>query len=64
MKSEIQNSILRLSFLCCTTDIKITWINPGRRQGFNQPKEMVYNIIFPTETNFPIKLRLDFFLTY
>ena len=28
MKIEFQNSIVRLSFLCCITDIKIAWINP------------------------------------
>ena len=28
MRIEFQNSIARLSFLCCITDIKISWINP------------------------------------
>ena len=28
MKIEFQNSIRRLSFLCCLTDIKIALINP------------------------------------
>ena len=28
MKIEFQNSIVRLSYLCCITDIKIAWINP------------------------------------
>ena len=28
MKIEFQNSIVRLSFLCCIMDIKIGWINP------------------------------------
>ena len=27
MKIEFQNSIIRLSFLCRVTDIKIAWIN-------------------------------------
>ena len=28
MKIEFRNSIVRLSYLCCITDIKIAWINP------------------------------------
>ena len=28
MKTELQNSIVRSSFLCHITDIKIAWINP------------------------------------
>ena len=28
IKIEFQNSIARLSFLCCITEIKIAWINP------------------------------------
>ena len=28
MKIKFQNSIVRLSFLCCIKDIKIAWINP------------------------------------
>ena len=28
MKIEFENSIRRLSFLCCLADIKIAWINP------------------------------------
>ena len=27
---EFQNSVERLSFLCCITDIKIAWINPWK----------------------------------
>ena len=27
MRTEFQNSIVRSSFLCCITDIKIAWIN-------------------------------------
>ena len=27
MKIEFQNSIVKLSFLCCITDFKIAWIN-------------------------------------
>ena len=29
MKIELQNSIVRLSFLCHITNIKIAWINPS-----------------------------------
>ena len=29
MKIEIQNSIVRLRFLCRVTDTKIAWIKPG-----------------------------------
>ena len=28
MKIDFENSIRRLSFLCCLPDIKIAWINP------------------------------------
>ena len=28
VKGEFQNSVVRLSFLCHITDIKIAWINP------------------------------------
>ena len=28
MKIQFQNSIVRLSFLCHVTDIKISWVNP------------------------------------
>ena len=27
-KIEFENSVRRLSFLCCLTDIKFAWINP------------------------------------
>ena len=27
MKTEFQNSIVRLNFLCCITDIKIVWLS-------------------------------------
>lgn len=31
-------------------------------QRFNQPSQMTYNIIFPTETNFPIRSRYVYFM--
>ena len=27
MKTEFQNSVVRLNFLCCITDIKIVWLS-------------------------------------
>ena len=33
MKIEFQNSIVRLSFLCHITDIKIAWVNPWFPNG-------------------------------
>ena len=37
IKIEFQNSIERLSFLCCTMDIKIAWINPCTFKKFMLP---------------------------
>ena len=33
-------------------------------QRFNQPSQMTYNIIFPTETNFPIRSRYVFYFMF
>ena len=35
-----------------------------RKQGFNQPSQMPYNVIFPTETNFPIRSRYVFYFMF
>ena len=34
------------------------------KQGFNQPSQMPYSAIFPTETNFPNRSRYVYFLFY
>ena len=33
-------------------------------QGFNQPSQMLYNVIFPTKTNFPIRSRYVFLFIF
>ena len=38
MKTEFENSDGRLSFLCCLTDIKVTWINPWFKNYFRVMK--------------------------
>ena len=38
IKVEFENSIRRLSFLCCLTGIKIGWINPWTRDAFAAAK--------------------------
>ena len=34
------------------------------RQGFHQSSQMLYNIIFPAETNFPIRSRYVFYFMF
>ena len=38
MKTEFENSDVRLSFSCCPTDIKVTWINPWFKNYFRVMK--------------------------
>ena len=33
-------------------------------EGFNQPSQMPYNVIFPTKTNFPIRIRYVFYFLF
>ena len=43
-KDWIENSIRRLSFLCCLTDIKIGWINPYKHTIFHSPFWLLWNV--------------------
>ena len=49
MKIEFENSIKRLSFLCCVPDIKIAWMNPCILDG---------NVVHK-QSNGPANLKMD-----
>ena len=42
----------------------LEYSNNYSMQGFNQPSQMLYNVIFPTETNFPIRSRDVFYFLF
>ena len=42
------------------TELELNWTE----LEFNQPSQMPYNIIFPTETNFPIRSRYVFYFMF
>ena len=44
LKIEFENSIRRLSFLCCLPDIKIAWVNP-----WSEPSDGLYTWVRPHE---------------
>ena len=62
MKIEYQNSVVRLSFLCRITDIKIAWIYPCVCPSIHQPFRQ--SILRSVCVDVFVELDHEFFLNF